>query len=242
MKLLAPTTFDPFPEVVASMSLHDETEPAALSMLAQGTDEATARDNRQRFCRELGFEARQLVYPQQTHSDIVHVIHGEYQRHEGDAIITDEPGWLLGVTIADCVPVLLYDSSTGSYGAIHSGWRGSAQNITGHAIAKLVRECGTHPANLYAWIGPAAGAENYEVGYEVVSQFNPRYSQPCSEDSWLFDNKSVVRDQLLDHGTPEDQIETSGLDTITNQKLHSHRRDGERSGRMLAAIGVFDAA
>lgn len=239
MKLLAPHCFEPFPEVVASMSLRDESWPGALSMLHNGTDEATAQQNRRRFCRELGFSPRRLAIPRQTHSDDIHTVREEYHRHDGDAVITVEPEWLLGVTVADCVPVLLFDPSSGSYAAIHSGWRGSAQNIAGKTVIKMIRELGLEPEQARAWIGPAAGADSYEVGAEVVEQFNRQYSWPQSEDSWLFDNKSVVRDQLIDQGVLEEHIEISSLDTIANQELHSARRDGDQSGRMLAAIGVL---
>lgn len=238
MKLLVPAIFEPFPEVVAGMSLRDAQEPGALSMLKNGTDETTARANRERFCQELGYRPKQLAYPEQTHSDIIHTVHNEYHRHEGDALIANEPSWLLSVTVADCVPLLLYEPESSCYGVVHSGWRGSAQNIAGHTIMKLVQEFRVNHRNLHAWIGPATGAESYEVGAEVVSQFNQKYSRPYNETTWLFDNKSVVRDQLLDHGVPADQIEICGLDTITNPELHSSRRDGEVSGRMLAAIGV----
>ncbi len=237
MKLLTPTIFDPFPEVVAGMSLRDEHEPGKLNMLENSTDAETVRENRKQLCQELGFKDNRLAYPKQTHSADVHIVSDEYHRHEGDALVAIQPGWLLGVTVADCVPVLLYDPQSKMYAAVHSGWRGSAQNITDMAIAKAVREFRIDPRNLYAWIGPAAGAESYEVGVDVVSQFNPRYSRPKNEDTWLFDNKSVVRDQLINSGVEQDHIEVSGLDTITNQELHSARRDGDDSGRMLVAIG-----
>ena len=237
MKLLAPNIFEPFQEVIASMSLRDETEPGHLSMIAKGTDKSTARKNRHRLCQELGFSPDQLAYPEQTHSDIVHTVTDEYSRHEGDALITGQSGWLLGVTVADCVPVLLYDPFSGSYGAIHSGWRGSAANITGATVAKLVKEFDTDPTNIIAWVGPATGEDSYEVGSEVASQFNQKYSRPNNQDGWLFDNKSVVYDQLISAGLQESNIEVSGLDTITNTEFHSARRDGEDSGRMLCAIG-----
>lgn len=238
MKLLAPAIFEQFPEMVAAVSLRDETAPGNMSMTKAGTDEETASENRGKFCQELGFKDDQLAHPILTHSDNVHIVKDEYSRHEGDAVMTVQPEWLLGVTVADCAPVLMYDPESGFYAAIHSGWRGSALNITDAAISKAMREFHIDPRNVYAWIGPAASSESYEVGYDVVNQFNPRYSQPKEADKWLFDNKSVVRDQLLNSGIEPDKIEICGLDTITNQELHSARRDGEQAGRMLVAIGM----
>ncbi|PSO43096.1 peptidoglycan editing factor PgeF [Candidatus Saccharibacteria bacterium QS_5_54_17] len=240
MKLLTPAIFEPFPEVVAGMSLRDEHQNGNLSMTENGTDAETARNNRERFCRELGFEEDSLAYhPEQKHGKDVHLVHEEFHHRSGDGLVAQQPGWLLGVTVADCVAVLLYDPATGTYGAVHSGWRGSSQNIADAAIAKAVKEFAVDPRGLYAWISPAGGGDSYQVGSEVANQFNPRYSQPVEDDTWLFDNKSVVHDQLINGGLEPSRIEMSQLDTITNQELHSARRDGESSGRMLAAIGVI---
>ncbi|MEX0749049.1 MAG: peptidoglycan editing factor PgeF [Candidatus Saccharimonadales bacterium] len=237
MKLLAPTIFDPFPEVVAAMSMRDTAGANQLNMSRQ-QESKIARTNRQQFAAEIGFDLEQLAAPEQNHTDIVHVVQGEYHPHPGDGVITSEPGWLLGITVADCVPLLLFDPLSGSYGAIHSGWRGSAQNIAGITVQKMMREFSLRPENLYAWIGPSADKATYEVGYDVVSQFNPKYSTPLDADRWLFDNKRVVHDQLLDNGLRLERIEISSLDTISNPELHSERRDEETSGRMLAAIGI----
>lgn len=238
MKLLTPAIFDPFPEVAAGMSLVDEDYPGRFSMLGNGVAETDADHNRVAFAKELGFPSQKLAVPIETQSDIVHPVRGEYHRHESDALITEQAGWLLGITTADCVPILLYNPDVGCYAAIHSGWRGSAQNITGKTIGLLTKEYSADPAATYAWIGPAASGDTYEVGFEVINQFNPRYSQVKGDDTWLFDNKSVVKDQLINSGIGSDRIEVSGLDTITNVELHSARREGESSGRMLAAIGV----
>lgn len=237
MKLLTPDIFKSFPDVVAAMSLADDKFPGHFSMTINGADKKAVRQNREQLTGELGFDFEKLAVPQQDHTDIVHLIKGEYNPHRGDGVITKEPGWLLGVTVADCVPILLYDPSTGSYAAIHSGWKGSAQNIAGLAIDKMTRDLDLQSRNLLAWIGASAGKESYEVEYDVASQFNPKYSQIKGESKWLFDNKSVVRDQLIDAGVPIEQIEVCSLDTISNPELHSARRDDD-SGRMLAVIGV----
>ncbi len=242
MKLLTPSIFESFPEVVAAMSLRDETEAGNLSMTEDGANSEIARTNREQFCQELGFGNDWLAYhPEQMHSADIHIVRGEFHHRQGDGLIAQQPGWLLGVTVADCVAVLLYDPVTSAFGAVHSGWRGSSLNIVDGAIAKAVREFGIDPRNLYAWVSPAAGAASYEVGFEVVNQFNARYSRPNGDDTWLFDNKSVVRDQLINSGVEPDHIEMSELDTITNQELHSARRDSDKAGRMLAAIGVMSA-
>ena len=237
MKLLTPGIFETFTEIVAAMSMREQDLPGENNMSKDQGDPGTAQDNRRELVTEIGFDISKLATPQQKHTDITHVVRGEYHAGTADALISDEPGWLLGITVADCVPLLLYDPETGGYGVVHSGWKGSAQNIAGGTVAKMVQEFSVRPKNLIAWIGPSAGKESYEVEYDVVSQFNPRYSQPAEDEKWLFDNKSVVCDQLIDSGLAPDKIEISSLDTISNQELHSARRDGDESGRMLVVIG-----
>lgn len=237
MKLLTPSIFDPFPEVLVAMSMRENSLPGENNMSKNQGDATIAEKNRQSFAQEVGFDTSRLVTPQQEHTSIAHIVTHDYEPRRGDSLLSNEPGWLLGITIADCVPLLLYDPETKSYGVVHSGWRGSAQNIAGNAVSEMNQKFGVRPENIFAWVGPSAGKESYEVGVDVVSEFNPRYSTPQSDNSWLFDNKSVVADQLLGSGLSPDKIEVSGLDTITNHELHSARRDGESSGRMLAAIG-----
>lgn len=237
MKLLTPSIFDPFPEVLVAMSMRENSLPGENNMSKNQGDPAIAQKNRQSFVQEIGFDTARLITPQQDHTDIIHVVTPDYQPHTGDGLVCSEPGWLLGITVADCIPLFLYDPETKGYGIVHSGWRGSAQNITGTAITKMNQKFGARPEHIFAWVGPSAGKESYEVGVDVASEFNPRYSTPHTDTSWLFDNKSVVLDQLLGSGLSPDKIEVSSLDTITNHELHSARRGGDSSGRMLAAIG-----
>lgn len=240
MKLLTPEIFTPFADVVAAISLYDAAEPDNFSMAS--SDAKFEMQNREAFAAELGFKTNRLVMLKQTHSDIIHKISGSFQSREGgvegDALITSQRDWLLGITVADCVPLLLFDPNTESYAAVHSGWRGSLQNIAGKTIEQMTLEFGVDPADLLAWIGPAAAADNFEVGWDIAGEFNPKYARAAGADRWLFDNKAVVRDQLLDSGVEDGHIEISSLDTITNPELHSARRDGDSSGRMLAVIGL----
>ncbi|MEX0668758.1 MAG: peptidoglycan editing factor PgeF [Candidatus Saccharimonadales bacterium] len=238
MKLIIPAIFESFPEVAAAMSLRDQQAPSQLNMSLKTGDNQRVTENLKNFCLEVGIKYPRLAIPEQDHTDIVHVLRSEYHPHLGDGIITNEPGWLVGVRVADCIPLLLYDPDTSSYGAIHSGWRGSAANITATAVHKMMKEFQVNPENIYAWIGPSADGASYEVGQDVFEQFNPKYSQNIGGGKWLFDNKAVVYDQLVDSGLLPEKIEVSSLDSITNQELHSYRRDNDKSGRMLAAIGV----
>lgn len=236
-----PEIFKQFPSVVAAMSLVDSERPADFSMATPDDGDKTGSQNRFTLARELNFEAERMILLKHTHSDTVLGVSDfsiDQLGEEGDALVTNQAGWLLAISAADCVPVLIYDPHTASYAAVHSGWRGSALNIVGKTVEAMRVKFGTRPIDIYAWLGPSANVENYEVEQDVVSQFSPKYSRQLNSTKWLFDNKSVVRDQLRAAGVKEEHIEVSELDTITNETLHSARRDKDGAGRMVAVIGV----
>ena len=123
----------------------------------------------------LGFDPMQLVMTKQIHSDIVcRVGQADWGKYtiEGaspvcDALITNTPGTALAVFTADCTPVLLWDPVTGAVGAVHAGWRGTAQDIVGKTVQAMQRSFGCDPAQLRAAIGPNIGQCCFQTGPEV---------------------------------------------------------------------------
>lgn len=159
------------------------------------------------------------------------------QEPQADALITSCRGVVLGVKLADCCGVLLYDPVREVVAAIHSGWRGTAANITARAVAVLAGRYGCAASDLQAWLSPCASGRVYEVGtdvYEVLSG----YCQPLSSGKWLFDNHRAIVDQLNGAGLREHNIDVDSACTITELRYHSYRRDRGRSGRMLAFISM----
>jgi YfiH family protein len=158
---------------------------------------------------------------------------------EGDALITDRPGLLVGVRTADCVPILLVDQKTRAVAAVHAGWRGTAQSIVGSTISNLVDRFGTEPDHVWAAIGPAIGKCCYEVGADVARQFSHWLPElgGCSLAVHL-DLAGVNRLQLLQAGVPAENVFTGAPCTFCTDTLHSYRRDKDASGRMMSAIGI----
>jgi polyphenol oxidase len=152
---------------------------------------------------------------------------------QGDAIVSREPGVIVGVRTADCVPVLLVDPNLRVVAAVHAGWRGTVQRIVPAAVAHM----GADPTHLLAVIGPCIGECCYEVGPEVSERFRSTF--PERPDLGHVDLSEANRRQLLDAGLSPGNIELSGLCTRCNPDLDSFRRDGEAAGRMVAAIGIL---
>jgi polyphenol oxidase len=141
--------------------------------------------NRRRFFGELGAARMTPVTLRQIHSDIVVLVDaGSLSQMEhpakGDALITRDPGILLIVQTADCIPILLADTRSRAVAAIHSGWRGTAQRIAEKTLGRMRMEFGTRPEDVVAAIGPGIGRCCYEVGHEVVAEFAAKF--PAARD------------------------------------------------------------
>jgi YfiH family protein len=245
--IIRPSIFALFHEIIAAQSTRlGGVSPESFGMNLSshvGDEQTNVDENRRLFFEAIGIPTNaKKVYQNQVHSQNVAVVTGdEGIVKENDALITAEPNVLLGVSVADCTPVLLYDPLTKLIAAVHAGWRGTEQMITLATLRTMV-ELGSKPQNIYAFIGASASKEKYEVGFEVATLFEEKYLTPIEKltesgaPKYLLDVKSANLDQLLYLGIPREQIEVSPLCTISDERLHSFRRDGKRSGRMLAAI------
>jgi YfiH family protein len=155
---------------------------------------------------------------------------------EGDAMISDCPGDYLCIQVADCQPVILYDSDQHVIANIHVGWRGSVKNIIGHTITQMINQYGSHPDAIHAAIGPSLGPCCAEfVNYR--SELPPAFWAYCDSRDH-FDFWSISRMQLQQSGVLPEHIELSRICTrCRTQDFYSYRAEG-RTGRFAALIGL----
>ncbi len=231
-----------------------------------GDNEEAIRQNRSLLCQHLDISDDRLVMPHQVHLAEVAVIDeaflhlsGEERlaRLEGvDALMTDVAGICIGVSTADCIPVLLYDPVCRAGCAIHAGWRGTVQRIVEKAVAKMSAVYGTRTDDLRAQIGPGIHLDSFEVGDEVYNAFaqagfdmesiSKKY--PCGGKSftfhssplpskWHIDLPECNRLQLLSSGVSEENIAVSPVCTYQqSDRFFSARRLGINSGRIFTGI------
>ena len=148
---------------------------ASLNLGASvGDSEDAVLENRARLARSLGFAPERLVTTPMVHGKAVLVVDDATAPGalavRADILVTREPGYLLMLRVADCVPILLSDESAGVVGVAHAGWRGTAIGVAGRAV-EAVTNLGTDPGVLKAVIGPSIGPCCFEVGEEVVAAF-----------------------------------------------------------------------
>ncbi len=160
-----------------------------------------------------------------------------------DVVLTNQADTLLTVHTADCVPVLLMDSSRGVIGAVHAGWRGTVNGIVAKSVRNMMERFDAGLASLHVAIGPSAGPCCYEVDTPVIDRLPPdaledstilRHTGP---GTGMLDLKKLIRWQAASLGLAEDHIHAMDLCTICRPDLFfSHRREGAVHGSMVSGI------
>jgi YfiH family protein len=218
----------------------------------KGDSGENIEENRRRFLEAIGASQIPLCTARQTHSVdryfLTSMEQAEDSRPECDALTSRLRGVLLAIQTADCLPVLIGDPSTGAMAAIHAGWRGTAGRITERTVADLLQQ-GMNPRTAIAALGPAACAECYEVGDDVIQRYKKEFGYwPNLLGNFTDDGKGHLdvleanRQQLAFCGFSEDRIHMAEYCTMhQNELFFSYRREGREQstgvGRLLAVIG-----
>lgn len=194
--------------------------------------------NRKFFFKSLNIDENSIVYQQQVHSNRFQIVETPCFIKENDALITFRENLFLIVTVADCIPVLFYDSSNRITGAIHAGWRGTYSKIVLNTIDFAISKLSLDKNNTYFYLGPSICGNCFEVDEDVANLFEPRFVKKKNK-KFTVDLQQINLQYLLDLGIKRNNIQISKLCTFElNQLLHSYRRDKEKSGRMFGVIGI----
>lgn len=209
--------------------------PGKKSFFSMKTDEV---ENRAEFFSALGFSEKDVARANQVHSSNVTVVYKSGTYPGTDALITNQPDILLTISIADCVPILVYDHIRKIVCAVHAGWRGTREKILSKTLDILRRQFHSNMRDVLVYIGPAADKCCYEVGEDVANYFGAEFLTRNHKGNYFLDLKSANLSEVIKKGVPQENVEVSERCTICDLNFHSYRRDGENSGRMLAAIGL----
>ncbi|MGD0036849.1 MAG: peptidoglycan editing factor PgeF [Bacteroidota bacterium] len=238
--VILPEIFSGYPKVRSGMStkLGDKSRNGFEMNLSYNVGDypPSVEMNRKSFLSLFGISNSELAIPLQSHSNIVCRVDAPGEYKNCDALVTNISEVALLITIADCVPILLFDPIQNAIGAVHAGWRGTANAIVNRTIYKMQEEFKTDTENVHVFIGPSAGVCCYEVSEEVAVKFENKIV-PCGTTKIFVDLKKENASQLKQLGVVAENIEISAHCTICEKHLfHSYRRDGKRAGRMMAVI------
>ncbi len=218
--------------------------------LGSKDDPARVIENRGRVADAMGVKRDRLVTPWQYHSDVALVVEHPWaddDRPEADAVVTATPGIALGVSTADCTPVLFADPDAKVVGGAHAGWRGALAGVL-EATVEAMERLGAGRAGVVAVIGPTISRENYEVGHDFRENFltadpaNDRFfSLPDGEDKPRFDLPAYAAERLrrAGVGTVVDLARCTYAeeDLFFSFRRTTHRREPDY-GRLIAAIAL----
>jgi hypothetical protein len=208
---------------------------------------AHVAENRRRMAAALHVLPERFLTVFQIHSPDVAVASEPWDtaaRPQADAIVTRTEGLAIGVTAADCGPILFADPKARVIGAAHAGWKGALTGVV-EATVDAMEKLGADRANVVAAIGPLIRQQSYEVGPEFVERFldtdaeNALHFLPAAREGHaMFDLAAFIRKRLADAGVL--MVDDTGIDTYSDQHFFSYRRSVHRKepdyGRHVHAI------
>lgn len=215
--------------------------------LGSNDDPAHVAENRRRMAARIGVDPARFLTVHQVHSPDVAVATAPWDtasRPRVDAMVTAVEGLALGVTTADCGPVLFADPDARVIGAAHAGWKGALTGVL-EATIDAMEKLGAQRSGIQVAIGPLIRQPSYEVGAEFVERFvredgeNSLFFIPSARDGHaMFDLAGYIRMRLTRAGVGH--IDDTGIDTYPDEKLFSYRRSVHRGepdyGRQIHAI------
>lgn len=214
--------------------------------------EARVRENRRRICDQLGLPFERMTACQQVHGDRVQTVgaaeagRGALAHADGfaatDGLLTATAGIALMVMVADCYPVLMADPVQKIAAGVHSGWRGTRQQIARKALEQMIA-LGAKPADIRLAIGPGIGYDSFEIGAEVVEAFAGQIDTDDSQlvrrvgEKFRMNLPEILRRQALAVGLRPEHVEIVPGCTLSDEGMFSYRRQGGVTGRQAGLIG-----
>lgn len=184
----------------------------------------------------LSISEYDIAYADQVHGNEVQVVEKSGTYAETDALVTNVPGLVLAIQVADCAAILLSDDSNKIIAAVHAGWRGAAADIVPQTIQSML-SLGAQPQYIQAFISPCLSLPNFEVGKEVARKFPEHFVDYKSYRKPHVDLKAFIAHQLKEQGITEEHIEVHEDCTVADaDHYYSYRREQQQSGRMLGLI------
>ncbi len=224
--------------VFSSNNMHDK----------KGDPPRNVLENRKRFLESMGFDPARLYTVEQEHTvklvDVDDLTPEETLGIEADGLLSGEPGIALGVTTADCLPVLLAARNHRAVAALHAGWRGLVAGIVARGVAALCEKAGCVPADVWGAVGPGIGLCCFEIGDEVVEAFlaagfpaSGFGAGPSGRSHG--DLQALAAWALADAGVGS-VTTVPGCTHCEPGRFFSYRRDGWPTGLQLSVIGLRD--
>ena len=196
-----------------------------------------------KILHHMGLDYKSINVTRQVHSNNIAIAHdnGINFYDDTDGLIGAK-GDVLVIKSADCLPVIVYDCVNKRIAAVHSGWKGTANSIVKEAIQKMMG-LGSITEDLKIYVGPHIQKNSFEVMDDVKDVFEKNFYYEDiifkkDETHYLIDLGQVVKCDAMSLGVKEENIYISSIDTVTDQRFHSYRRDKKDYGLMYTLVCI----
>lgn len=196
-----------------------------------------------KILHHMGLDYKSINVTRQVHSNNIAIAHdnGINFYDDTDGLIGAK-GDVLVIKSADCLPVIVYDCVNRRIAAVHSGWKGTANSIVKEAIQKMMG-LGSRTEDLKIYVGPHIQKNSFEVMDDVKNIFEKNFSYEDiifkkDETHYLIDLGQVVKCDAMSLGVKEENIYISSIDTVTDHRFHSYRRDKKDYGLMYTLVCI----
>jgi polyphenol oxidase len=243
LEILTWPVFDPLPVDVLVTTCHGGVSTGVYATLnlsfGVGDRPEDVLENRRRVAAALDADLADFVFGSQVHGAVARIVTGADRGRgaavadegvgEADALVTGDPGTVLGVVVGDCVPIFLYDPGAHVLACVHSGWRGTVARVAQAALAAM-ETLGARPSSVIAALGPAIGPDRYQVGDDVAEAVRESFGEraavalrPDGTGRWLLDLWAVNRLALSEAGVAGDRIHVAAVSTGPPGPFFSNR-------------------
>lgn len=188
------------------------------------------------------FNVEEVIYLNQVHGTTVKVFDGDKSiiNIDGDGIITDKKNFIIGVFTADCIPIIIVDEEIGVMAALHSGWKGTLNNILAKGIKNLTDKYESRPEHMKVFIGPHNKVCCYEVSEELIDTFRKTeiFHEEVINEGRNLNLQRCIEVQAVKMGIIPENIIDMNLCTYCSKdkKLYSYRKKEESEGRLFSFV------
>ena len=200
-------------------------------------------DELPKLLEDIGLNYSSINVTRQVHSNNIAIAHDKDINFydETDGLISTS-GNVLVIKSADCLPVIVYDKVHKRIAAVHSGWKGTANSIVKEAISKMIK-LGSNAKEMHIYVGPHIQKTSFEVKSDVKDIFEKNFSydgiiEKKDQEHYLIDLGQVVKRDAMSLGVKEENIYVSKIDTVTDERFHSYRRDKKDYGLMYTLVCI----
>ncbi len=235
------SSFKRYPDLLI---VHSSREDGNLKVYHKNGKDVNALINSKKFLNKLGLVENQVVSVRSVHGDNISIVtekDGGSFIDDTDGLITSQKDVFLSITVADCLPVIVFDPLKEIVSLIHCGWKGLDKKIIEKTIKKMRDNFHIYPEELIAGIGPGIGRCHFEVKEDLLVKFRAYPEAMIKRDRQFFvDLKLIAKRQLEDCGIDTANIEVSPVCTYCQSDIYfSHRKDAtDPPEAMSVIIGV----